>query len=60
MSAGQGYRRQTYSFAHASTPVRPVMHQSSRHHLRVALAAVTAIAVDIATFATISMLIPGR
>ena len=58
MSAGHSLRRQNYSFV-TVTPASS--HTSSAMHLmRVVVAVVTAAALDIATFASISMLITGR
>lgn len=51
-------RRQNYSFP-ATTPLTP--HTSSEmHHMRVILAVLTAVAVNLATLASVSMLITGR
>jgi len=58
MSAGQSLRRQNYSFV---TVTPPTAHASSAMHLmRVVVAVVTAATLDIASFASISMLITGR
>ena len=63
MSAGHSLRRQNYSFV-GFTP--PTAHSSSTHtpgtmhRMRVVIAIATAVALDFATFASISMLITGR
>ena len=54
MSAGHSLRRQNYSFV-AITP--PVVADTQMHLKRVIMAVVTAVALDIATFATIATLI---
>jgi len=55
MSAGHSLRRQNYSFV-AITP--PVAATNTEMHLkRVIMAVVTAVALDLATFATIASLI---
>ncbi len=64
MSAGQSLRRQNYSFMAITPPI--VSHSASHsathamHFMRVVLAAVSAVALELATFATLSMLITGR
>lgn len=66
MSAGHSLRRQNYSFVTVTPPVvssTPAIHVSSTpaiHAMRVVLAVITAVALDLATFATISALITGR
>lgn len=58
VSAGHSLRRQNYSFVTITPPVAstsPVMHG-----MRVVVAIVTAVVLDLATFATISTLITGR
>jgi hypothetical protein len=59
MSAGHSLRRQNYSFV---TITPPVLHSASpaMHFMRVVVAVTTAVALDLATFATISTLITGR
>lgn len=59
MSAGHATRRQNYSFV---TVTKPVVSQATPalHFMRVVIAVVTAITLDLATFATISTLISGR
>ena len=54
MSAGQSLRRQNYSFV-AITP--PVATNTEMHPRRVIMAVITALALDLATFATIAALI---
>ena len=54
MSAGHSLRRQNYSFV-AITP--PVVADTELHFKRVIMAVVTAVALDLATFATIASLI---
>lgn len=57
MSAGHSLRRQNYSFV---TVTPPTAHtESAMHHMRVVAAVVTAVALTLATFASISMLITG-
>jgi hypothetical protein len=59
MSAGHSLRRQNYSYLPPLTP--PVTHPTREdHHMRVLMAIVSAIAVNLATFATIAMLSAGR
>ena len=58
MSAGHSLRRQNYSFV---TITPPDAHSTAAdHHMRVFVAVVTAIALTLATFATIAMLTAGR
>ena len=58
VSAGHSLRRQNYSFV---TVTPPTPHTSIATHLmRVVVALVTAAALSIATFASISLLIAGR
>ena len=54
VSAGHSLRRQNYSFV-SVTP--PVVANTEVHPKRVIMAVVTAIALDLATFATIASLI---
>lgn len=55
MSAGHSLRRQNYSFV---TITQPVVAANTELHLkRVVMAVVTAVALDLATFATIASLI---
>jgi hypothetical protein len=54
MSAGHSLRRQNYSFV---TITPPVVANTELHLKRVLMAVVTAVALDLATFATISSLI---
>ena len=54
MSAGHSLRRQNYSFV-AITP--PVAANTEMHLKRVIMAVLTAVALDLATFATIASLI---
>ncbi len=64
MSAGQSLRRQNYSFMTITPPVasHSASHSASHpmHFMRVVLAVVSAAALELATFATLSMLITGR
>jgi len=66
VSAGHSLRRQNYSFVTVTPPVvssTPAIQVSSTpaiHAMRVVLAVITAVALDLATFATISALITGR
>jgi hypothetical protein len=58
MSAGHSMRRQNYSFP-SITP--PTPHTASEmHHMRVVVAVLTAVALNIATLASVSMLVTGR
>ena len=54
MSAGHSMRRQNYSFV-AITP--PVAANTELHPKRVIMAVITAVALDLATFATIASLV---
>ena len=54
MSAGHSLRRQNYSFVAAT---QPVVANTELHLKRVIMAVVTAVALDLATFATIASLI---
>ena len=61
MSAGHSLRRQNYNFVTITPPTTP--HSASAaamHYTRIVTAVVLAVALDIATFATISTLITGR
>ena len=60
MSAGHALRRQNYSFVTVTPPVASHSAAPAMHFMRVVVAVVTAIALDLATFATISTLIIGR
>ena len=54
MSAGHSLRRQNYSFVAITTPV---VADTKMHPKRLIMAVVTALALDLATFATIASLI---
>jgi len=54
MSAGHSLRRQNYSFVAITTPV---VADTKMHPKRLIIAVVTAVALDLATFATIASLI---
>ena len=61
MSAGQILRRQNYTFMAAITP--PVASHSATpamHYMRIVVAIVGAVALELATLATVSLLITGR
>jgi hypothetical protein len=58
MSAGHSLRRQNYSFVAITPPV--VSISPAMHGMRVVVAVVTAVVLDLATFASISTLITGR
>ena len=67
MSAGQSLRRQNYTFmtitprVASHSPSRSTSHSTHpMHFTRVAAAVASAIALELATFATLSMLITGR
>ena len=58
MSAGHSLRRQNYSFVGT---IPPVTHASSSTHFpRVIVAMVSAAALELATLATLMVLITGR
>lgn len=60
MSAGHSLRRQNYSFV-TVTPDSASHHASpAMHFMRIAVAVAGAVALELATFATLSMLITGR
>ena len=54
MSAGHSLRRQNYSFVTITPAVVP---NTAMHTKRVIMAVITAVALDLATFATLSSLI---
>jgi hypothetical protein len=58
MSAGHSLRRQNYNFVTFTPPV--IQTAPEMHVKRVVLAIVSAVALDIATFATLASLITGR
>ena len=58
MSAGHSLRRQNYSFMTFTPPVASAT--PAMHGIRVVIAVVTAVVLDLATFATISTFIAGR
>lgn len=59
MSAGHSLRRQNYSFVTIPPPTTP--HTSgAMHFVRIVVLVVSALALDIATFMSISMLLTGR
>ncbi len=61
MSAGQSLRRQSYHFAPIQAPARPERSQGSLvHGMRIALAVASVVALDVAVYATISMMFTGR
>jgi hypothetical protein len=60
MSAGHSLRRQNYSFVTITPPVASHSASAAMHFMRLVTAVVLAIAIDLATFATISTLIAGR
>jgi hypothetical protein len=60
MSAGHGLRRQNYSFVTITPPVASHSTSPAMHLMRVVVAVVSAVALELATFATISMLVTGR
>lgn len=60
MSAGHSLRRQNYAFVSLTPPMESHTTTPAMHKTRVVLAIVSAIALDLATFATLSMLIAGR
>ena len=59
MSAGHSLRRQNYSYL---PPLAPHVGHTTNpdHHLRTFVVIVSAIALDLATFATVAMFIAGR
>ena len=60
MSAGHSLRRQNYSFVHVTPPTPHTTSPSELHRMRIVLAVITAVALNFATVASISMLITGR
>ena len=61
VAAGQSLRRQNYTFMAAITP--PVASHSATpamHYMRIVVAIVGAVALELATLATVSLLITGR
>ena len=59
MSAGHSLRRQNYSFVTISAPAASHTASTAVKLMRVVVAVVSAVALDLATFATISMLMTG-
>ena len=60
VSAGHSLRRQNYNFVTITPPTTPHSAAAAMHYTRIVTAVVLAVALDIATFATISTLITGR
>jgi len=60
MSAGHSLRRQNYSFVHVTPPTPHTTSPSELHRMRIVLAVITAVALNFATVASISMLMTGR
>jgi hypothetical protein len=61
MSAGHSLRRQNYSFVGVTPPVVQITHTtSSTRFPRIVVAVVSAAALELATLATLMMLIAGR
>jgi len=60
MSAGHSLRRQNYSFVSIKPTVLPQGTSWAMHITRLIAVIFSAVALDVATFATISMLITGR
>ncbi len=60
MSAGHSLRRQNYSFVTIAPAAASHGTSWAMHSMRVVVAVVGAVALDLATFATISMLVTGR
>lgn len=60
MSAGHSLRRQNYSFVTIPTPAASHSGSTAVKLMRVVVAVVSAVALDLATVATISMLMTGR
>jgi hypothetical protein len=60
MSAGHSLRRQNYSFVQITPPTPHTTTPSELHRMRIVVAVLTAIALNFATVASISMLITGR
>jgi hypothetical protein len=59
MSAGHSLRRQNYSFVSITPPT--VAHpETAWHFTRVTVVVISAFVLDLASFATLSMLIAGR
>jgi len=64
MSAGQAIRRQNFSFMTVTPPVASDSASETAtyamHYARIVLAVVSAAALELGTFATVSMLVTGR
>jgi hypothetical protein len=60
VSAGHSLRRQNYSFVSITPPIASESSPTATHLMRIVLVVFGAIALDLGTFATISMLITGR
>lgn len=60
MSAGHSLRRQNYAFVGLTPPIESHTATPAMRKMRVVLAVVSAIALDLATFATLLMFIAGR
>jgi hypothetical protein len=60
MSAGHSLRRQNYSFVTLTTPTASPSSSTAWHSMRVIVVVISAVALDLASFATLSMLITGR
>jgi len=60
MSAGHSLRRQNYAFVTLTPPIQSHTTTPAMHKMRVVLAFVSAIALTLATFASVSMLVAGR
>jgi hypothetical protein len=60
MSAGHSLRRQNYAFVTITPPISSEHATPAMHVMRIVLAVVTAIALELATLAILAMLIAGR
>jgi len=60
VSAGHSLRRQNYNFVTVTPPTTSHSASAAMHYMRILTAVVLAVALDVATFATISTLMTGR
>jgi hypothetical protein len=60
VSAGHSLRRQNYSFVAITPVVTPHSTTTGTHVARLIVAIIGAVALDIATFATVTMFLTGK
>jgi hypothetical protein len=63
MSAGHSLRRQNYSFVTITPPTTARTERTASaamHHMRIVIAVVLAVVLDVATFATVTTLLTGK